>query len=95
MRETIQNVFNFNTRQQRIYRSCRRDEEKYTMNIQTARKASVETLVMLSATECNSDLVISMLVKPFILYSVLCCQILPVKKLKKKKGGNNMAETVI
>lgn len=81
MRETVQNVINFNTRQQRI---CRRNEEKYTMSIQTARKASIETLITLGATECNSGLVISMLVKPFVLYSVLCCQMLSVKKIKIK-----------
>lgn len=78
--ETVQNVINFNTRQQRIYRSCRRDEENYTMRIQTARKALIETLIILSATKCNSGQVISMLVKPFVLYSVLYCQMLPVKE---------------
>lgn len=80
MREAAQNVINFNTRQQRINMSCRRDEEDYTVRIQTARKALIETLIILNATKCNSGLVISMLVKPFVLYSVLYSQMLPVKK---------------
>lgn len=53
--ETKQQEIHFSMRQQRICGSWRSDGEKYSITIWTTRKASIETLIILSATECSSE----------------------------------------
>lgn len=53
--ETIQEETQFSMRHQRTCGSWRTDEERYTITVWTTRKASIETLIILSAAECFSE----------------------------------------